>query len=50
MKKKSVPNYEVHWGGKLLPDTTIRNKTNKRLTIVLTNKNIEQIMSVNSTT
>ncbi|KAL4148952.1 hypothetical protein QTP88_003082 [Uroleucon formosanum] len=38
--KESVPNYVVvHWDGKLLPDTKIRNKTVERLPIVITNIN-----------
>jgi len=45
--KKSLPKYAVvHWDGKMLPDTTIRNATVERLPIVITSKNIEQILGV----
>lgn len=42
--KESAPNYVVvHWDGKLLPDTKMRNTTVERLPIVITSTNIEQI-------
>ena len=36
----------VHWDGKLLPDTKMRNTTVERLPIVITSTNIEQIINV----
>jgi len=45
--KESAPNYVVvHWDGKLLPDTKMRNTTVERLPIVITSTNIEQIINV----
>lgn len=45
--QESSPSYViVHWDGKLLPNVHVKNTTVERLPIILTSKNIEQIIGV----
>lgn len=45
--QESRPSYViVHWDGKLLPNIHVKNTTVERLPIIVTSKNIEQIIGV----
>lgn len=45
--QESRPSYViVHWDGKLLPNVHVKNTTVDRLPIIVTSKNIEQIIGV----